>query len=483
MVATTQPLQRDLSNFNGWMSSDKFLWPEGSFTFCSDLDPITHISQLVCASEYSLWDTADNDDGDITCFVSNGSDLRYFTAEWGTNSTWASYKNGTNVSGADADSWGTAWIYNAAKYGTDTILLVRPNRIDQLDTSTDTTSNILSYTADGTTRPVLLFGGNFLFGAGKFLNLIDATLASVDTKITFEDWEEIVFLSWYIDQVRIYTNKNGDMHQYIWDGISSEYQYENTIPWMRIVSGTQIYGIDYITMQGATITNDTRNATYQFTGSDYGTLFENTDFGNNYEYNDVSYNNENIVTYKDWFMLATQNDDWYNWPIRHRQSKVANTKALTGLMFNVQKTESINSMWIHQDYIYVAYNSSWGDQVYRQPLFQNNNTNKETGYLMTNYLWYESAHMQKKLRHIELAHYDITSNQTIQLEARTDENSVFQSIVTINTANALNTKIYANQIPDIWEFYWIQFRITMTPNGTTDPKLVRFIVSYDIVNE
>lgn len=477
--------QRDIRLFGGISESD-YIGREWDFSVAYDINNQRDIAAIQLENKLNLYSTVILANGHVTSFVEDGADTWFFTDQWGANSNGASYKNGTNVPGADASGTGNSNIRTGIKFGNDTILLIRTNKIDSLNTTTDTTANVaaLDYTADWSLRPAIVFSGNMIYGNGKYLQMVDSALLTNTVKLTFETWEEIVYISGYLDQVKVYTRKNGDTIQYVWDGISDTRAYSSTIEGMSIAAGTTVWGIDYIRLWLQNWSGSDEQVMFQFSGTQYQEVFRNNN--GNYDIRQAVYGNDITSAVGNMFFIAGDFEDastglsGKSGVFKHFYTKATGKLDILGIWPQLWFETNVDCVYANEDFLYICYDNS-PTVVYRMSLDNGGTPNKAAiGSLETLKLWYDNI-FKKKIKEIRVLSKNMSASNNIKIYYRIDDGAY--TLLDTITADWLK-EIYANNMPTtLPDFNTIQFKIELNTNWSsqTTPNLLRLVVFYDIL--
>lgn len=468
-----------------WIAESQHLGQRWDFSNVEWLDNEVDVSGIKLWPLVETFSTTQVWYGDLVAYVSDDSNLWYFTNAWGTNWFGSAYLNGVYVPWADPSASAIWPLINAIKYGDDRIILIRRSWLDILDLTTNTTTNSATsnYLSDWLLRPALVFSGNLYFGNGRYVMMTnDTILLAVNTMITTQKSEEIVFLSGYIDQIKFYGRIDGNTIQYVWDSISDTRNYSNPWKWQVILNWFQIWGLDYIWFGDGI---GSLRAIYLFQGTQWQELFRN--YANNYIFWQINYGNE-AATGTGYKFFCTWTDlNWNNVVFKHFYNKVTGKMSI-GTICTLP--DIIDSVYFHDNFLYFTHNGNQNDiyRVWVQNVWNLNQTAPSGNVETLNY-GVENGMYLKKIKEIRYLYEKSSSNSwsQIRLYARDNGQGAYTLIDTIDSLNTVVQKLtYANNLPSGYtnQFYTIQFKVEIVrPNGnlTANNILRKLIVLYEII--
>lgn len=467
------PLQdkvRLLSQFNAWRSEDNFVWPANGFFMSEDIDCTYNAKGIQLWPVPVLQFSIDPAHGNIQAIAKNPQtdDLWYFTSDGRV------YKN--SVYTATASIVGVN-ILNAIPFTNDRIIIITINDIYQLNLTTDTTTIIgaLSYTWIGVKRPAVVFADSLYFGNGNQVRVIDSTLLTNLSPIVLLEGEVIVYMSAFIDQIKIYShqifNNPGDAYQYVWDGVSDFVQYINYIPNAEIVSWATDSGTDYIAIDSS------YSNLYAFSWVQKQLIFswikwnfDATPFGTNQQ---VGLAKDNCV-----YMIGNSVTWWNNG--LYKLWKPTNVSPYSLSFIGSQITPVYEVIYSFGRFIYAASDKN----VYR--IFTGGGTLNAiyptTWYIDTLEWFGDTMSQLKKLNRIKIA-YQLANGTTIQIRASFDGDS-YILLDTITDTSSRYKEVYANSMTTIPYFNYMKYRITLTSSvNSNTPILFEIATFYEDIEQ
>lgn len=426
-----------------------------------------------------------------TYSIGDTTDLWHWTYQDGSNSNGKAFKDATAVASADiSGSWGNirrairSWWY---------VLLINNSKVDKLDLATETTaydSNLDFTNGGGNYYPAIEFMWDIIFGNGNLVYKIDASFASTTTKLTLPENVEVVYISSYLDQVKIYANWPYGIIQYIWDGDAEFASYINYVEWYDVIGGANIWSKDFLAVIGSSWSAST---TYKNQWIMMFVWIQHTEWllFRNEEWNCFcslpDQYGDCVVSYRDsiFFWVTNADGDYAINRLYYDKTKGGYTvsELYTTTAWNVQ------SLFVFRDVLYWSESTAtpWY-QPKKIPLynFVSGKSYNSSGYFTTSKKWYESLTANKHIKEVRVAYYLSNANQSISIYWVVDGTDYLIKTISDNTKKLV--RIPQNEInaSTFWSSQWnlfaeIQFKVELTRWATTDetPVFRQAIVFYD----
>lgn len=283
----------------------------------------------------------------------------------------------------------------------------------------------------------------------------------------FPDWENIVWLTNFLWEYKIYTSdsgKNSKMYKWNWwIGTSLQITPEVRIPWVSINNVVNDKWVDLFIWD---------NVLYQMSWVQAQKIKENINW-------DLLIN-INWFTYWSWISIRWSKECYTLYKVWNRP----------WLPFGINSVSLLDTDNLITNINWIYCIDFWTDNIYYacwDSLFINTSTITEkttNSWIVSLKLPWKSILEEKSVDYIILKFSNTDINNTISLYARTDSNSTWNLLT--NTYNKDNDekywiKLYPKDfVTDIWNFHQIQFKVEFDTKWQKQPEFYWVELIYNI---